>query len=217
MKDLKVNHKITVIFEQVIHYNIILVHIYQQITKLWSTYFSPVIAHWTDFKHNTAFTCAELRFLVSAEVGNNVGLLDRQYLTFYRSQSDFIGFDWRTDTLREDCLCNHCLSPPKLWVWTLFMARCTRYNNYGVWWRKLEYPEKTTDLSHVTDKLRHILLYRVHLAMNSVQTHNFGGDRQWLHRQSSRSVSVRQSKPWKCSVILKDAYNTKFRFITSLT
>jgi hypothetical protein len=27
------------------------------------------------------------------------------------------------------------------------------------WWRKAEYPEKTTHLSHVTDKFHHIMLY----------------------------------------------------------
>jgi hypothetical protein len=36
------------------------------------------------------------------------------------------------------------------------------------WWRKPDDPEKTTDLSHVTDKLYHIMLYQTNKSFKNI-------------------------------------------------
>jgi hypothetical protein len=71
-----------------------------------------------------------------------------------------------------------CLSQARTWIsnvtgrgffiYSVAMLHLYRRSLF-YWWRKPEYPEKTTDLPK---SLTNVMLYRVNLTMSRIQTHN---------------------------------------------
>jgi hypothetical protein len=69
------------------------------------------------------------------------------------------------------------------------------HGNQFQWWKKPEYQERTTDHGKATGKLYHITLYRVHLVMNEVPTHNFSGDRHLIAQVVVNLTTIRSRRP----------------------
>jgi hypothetical protein len=74
------------------------------------------------------------------------------------------------------------------------------------WWRKLEYPGKTTDLPQVRQTLSHIVVSNTS-RHEWIQNHNVSGDQHWLHIVVDPTTMW--SRPWRPQVNFMQSFHLK--------